>query len=278
MSSINHDKLKIIDSDPKWHWSYLLLIALTWVLVYLIYFWLSSRSFAVSDAANVLVAGLLILTVFLLSLGLIKRNISYIWWEALLLAFGFCGIWILALTILPGIYGVLLATVLTLVTFLWPLVLWHNLSFLFGTLGLGLFVSMRFPFEVLLICAVGVIVYEVQRQNKFEMATLYADAWSVGLPPGFLIPAELKGWLTDNQKTWQAGKGLVVGFLPLIIISAIAFRLLHKDVLHFFILGLCLLGVGFIWGRDEKYHLRTWLFTTMATILYAFSGLLKYFL
>jgi len=278
MSGINNDKLKAIDSGPKWHWSYLILMTALLFLVYWIYYWLSIKLFAVSDTANVMVAGMLVLTVFLMCLGLVKRNISYVWWEALLLAFGFCGIWILALTVWPGVYGILAAAVLTLVTFFWPLVLWHNIVFLLGTLGLGLFISMRFPFEVLLICALGVVAYEMQRQNKFEMAALYADAWSVGLPPGFLIPAELKNWLADNQKTWQAGKGMVVGFLPLIIISAIAFRLLHKDLVHFIVLVLVLLGVGFVWGRDKKYHLRTWLFTAAAAILYALSGLLKYIL
>lgn len=278
MSVINNDKLKITNPGPKWHWSYLILIASLLFLVYWIYFWLSIKLFVVPDIANLLLICMLALTVFLMSLGLIKRNISYVWWEALLLAFGFCGIWILALTVWPGVYGILAASVLTLITFFWPLVLWHNFVFLLGTLGLGLFVSMRFPFEVLLLCALGVAVYELQRQNKFEMAALYADAWSVGLPPGFLIPAELKNWLADNQKTWQAGKGMVVGFLPLIIISAIAFRMLHNDHIYFFALFLVLLGVGFAWGRDEKYHLRTWLFTIMTAILYALSGLLKYFL
>ncbi len=278
MSNINNAEPKTAGAEPKWHWSYLILITMALVLVYLVYSWLRFRLFAVPNAANVLVAGMLIITVFLMSFGLIRRNISYIWWEALLLAFGFCGIWILALTVLPGIYGVLAAAILTLVTFFWPLVLWHNLNFLLGTLGLGLFVSMRFPFEVLLICAVGVVAYEVQRKNKFEMATLYADAWNVGLPPGFLIPADIKSWTAGTQQTWQAGKGIVVGFLPFIIILAIAFRLLHKDVLYFLILGACLLFFGLVWGRDEKFQLRSWLFTAVATILYAFSGLLKYFL
>jgi len=260
---------------PGWKWSYLMVLVSQLAMVSLVYWSLSSRYFFVPSLVYWLMAALAMLTIVLMALGMMKKNISYIWWEALLLIFAFCGIWILSLAVLPFWAGIILAGLVTLLPYIWPLTLWQDLAFLLGTVGIGLFVAMQFPYSVLLICALGVVIYEYLRSNQAPMATLLAEAFYVGLPPGILLPARFSGWLKPVDQTWQAGHGLVVGFLPLIVISAISLRLAHRGWFWLLALAVLLALGGGLWGQTGKHQLRGWIFLTIAVGFYALVGLFQ---
>jgi len=245
------------------------------VVVATAYYALARQSFLVPSVFYWLVAILGLLTVVLMIVGMVKQSISYVWWEVLLLIFAFCGIWILCLAVLPFWLAVMVAGLVTLLPYLWPLTLWHDMAFVLGTVGIGLFAAMRFPSNVLLICATGVVLYEVMRASQVQMATLYSEAFDAGLPPGILLPAEWKGWVKPITKTWQAGQGMVAGLLPFIVISAMALRLARLGWVWFASLSLLMGVVGIFWGRDRRGALRSWIFPAIAVVFYALAGIFQ---
>lgn len=260
---------------PGWKWSYLVLLLVQFTAVFFVYSSLLSKGFLVPPAIYWLVSGMALLTVVLMVLGILKKNISYIWWEALLLVFAFCGVWILCLAILPLWAAVILAGLITVIPYIWPLTLWHDLTFTMGVLGVGLFLAIRFPMSVLLVSSVGIVLYEYIRQNQVQLATLFAEAFRVGLPPGLLLPSRQSGWFKPIERTWQAGTGIVVGLLPIIFISALSFRVARHG--WFWLAGLiCLESIlGGFWGQDRQGRLRSWFFLAIAVGFYAFIGALQ---
>lgn len=260
---------------PLWKWSYLVYLIVQWLIVAFVYFILSGRGFTLPTVVNWLVTGMGMLAIVLMALGILKKNISYIWWEALLIGFAFCGIWILCLAVLPIWAAVIVAGLATVLPYLMPRVFLHNFSFLMGTVGIGLFVAVRFPFSVLFICSVGVVAYEYLRQNKVQMATLLSEAYKVGLPPGILLPASLSGWLKSIDDVWKAGEGMIIGLLPLIVLSAISLRILHYGGLTFFVMVVLIVVSGAIWGQDTKSRLRSWFFLAIAVGFYALTGMVN---
>jgi len=269
----NPDKRQKSDAKPKWHWSYLVCLAVQMAVVASAYYALAVRSFLVPAVFYWLVAILGILTIVLMIVGMVKQSISYVWWEALLLIFAFCGIWILCLAVLPLWLAVTVAGLVTLLPYLWPLTLWHDLAFLLGTAGIGLFAAMIFPSNVLLICAMGVVIYEAIRVRQAQIATLYAGAFDAGLPPGMLLPAEWNGWFKPIERTWQAGQGMVAGLLPFIVIAAMALRLARLGWAWFSFLGLLMGAVSVFWGKDRHGALRSWIFPAIAVVFYALAGI-----
>lgn len=260
---------------PSWKWSYLVALTVQAALIVIVYRILSARSFLVPPAVFWMVAVLAMLTVLLMALGMMKKNISYIWWEAMLLIFAFCGIWILSLAVLPLWAAVILAGLVTLLPYVWPMTLWHDLAFLLGTVGIGLFVAIQFPFSVLLLCSVGVVIHEYMRSDQTQMATLLSAAFKAGLPPGILLPADPSGWFKSVERTWQAGRGIVIGLLPLIILPAIALRLAHRGWYWFVGMAVLTAIVGGIWGQDKKSALRSWIFLAIAVGFYAIVGIIQ---
>lgn len=237
------------------------------------YYALATRSFLVPAVFYWLVAILGILTIVLMIVGMVKQSISYVWWEVLLLVFAFCGIWILCLAVLPIWLAVMAAGLVTLLPYLWPLTLWHDSAFLLGTVGIGLFAAMIFPANVLLICGIGVVIYEIIRARQAQIATLYSEAFDAGLPPGILLPAEWQGWSKPIVRTWQAGRGMVAGLLPFIVIAAMALRLARLGWLWFVSLGLLMGAFGAFWGKDKQGALRSWIFPAIAVVFYALAGI-----
>lgn len=276
-TSNNANKVRSATSGakPLWKWSYLIYLAVQWLIVALVYHLLSSNGFVVSSAVYWLVAGMGMLAIALMTLGMLKKNISYIWWEALLIGFVFCGIWMLCLSVLPVWSAVIVAGLATLLPYLSPRVLLHDFSFLIGTIGMGLFIAIRFPFSVLLIGSIGVVIYEYLRQNQIQMATLISEAYKVGLPPGILLPASMSGWFKSIDEVWKAGEGMIVGLLPLILLPAISLRVLHYGWPIFVAMFAMITLSGAVWGQDSKLHLRSWFFLAIAVAFYALTGLVN---
>ncbi|MDD5726204.1 MAG: hypothetical protein PHC53_02200 [Patescibacteria group bacterium] len=261
--------------QPGWKWSHIVFLAGYFLILYLIYWLLSTKNFLVPNLIYWLVAFLASLTILLMVLGILKKNISYVWWEVLLLVFGFSGVWILALAVLPFWAAVMVAGGMVLLPYIWPLTLWHDLTFVLGSMGIGLFLAIRFPFSVLLVCSLGVIAYEYSRQKQTQMATLLSEAFRTGLPPGILLPIKPIGWLKVIEETWQAGSGMVISLLPLIMLSAIGMRLAHVGWYWYLPMVATVLAAEVIWGHDKQNRLRSWIFLAVAVGFYALMGIIN---
>ncbi|MDD5437980.1 MAG: hypothetical protein PHC70_02435 [Patescibacteria group bacterium] len=269
MSEIN---LKKRNGKPGWKWSYLVYFVLQTGLVAVVYYLFAAKGFLVPSVVYWLVIAMVTLAIILMALGIFKKNISYIWWEALLLLFAFCGVWILCLAVLPLWAAVMVAALLTVLPYLWPLTFWHDFSFLMGTLGVGLFAAIQFPFPVLLLVAAGIAIYEYLRLNQTQLATLYSEAFRAGLPPGILLPVSPSGWFRSIERTWQAGEGIILGLLPAIILAAVGLRVLRHGPLWLMLFGLLECLVIVVFGQDKQNRLRSWIFLAIAVAFYAFTG------
>lgn len=272
MHAMSEIKTQKKNNKPGWKWSYLVYFILQTGLVAGVYYFFATRGFLVPPIVYWLVIAMVTLAILLMALGIFKKNISYIWWEALLLLFAFCGIWILCLAILPLWAAVIVAALLTVMPYLWPLTFWHDFSFLMGTLGVGLFVAIQFPFTVLLLVALGITIYEYLRLNQTQLATLYSEAFRAGLPPGLLLPVSPRGWFKPIEATWRAGEGMILGLLPAIVLTAIGLRVLRHGWIWLLIFGALEILVIVLLGQDKQNRLRSWIFLAIAVAFYAFTG------
>lgn len=214
------------------------------------------------------------LVVILMVYGMVKKTITFVWWEGLLLLFAFCGIWLFWLSILPLWAAVLTACLVTMLPYFWPRTIWHNLSFLVGCMGVGLFVALKFPFVVLVLVSVGIVIYEYLRQGQHLTASLVSEAYKAGLPPGLLLPSAPAKWFGKIEDVWQAGKGTVVGLLPFIVFSAISLRVIRHGWLWFAAFAILVIVTGLIWGRGKDNGLKSWFFLAVGVAFYALTGLL----
>jgi hypothetical protein len=269
---MNETNLQRKSDRPGWKWSYLVYFILQTLLVAVVYYLFAAKGFLVPSIVYWLVVSMATLAVILMVVGTFKKNISYIWWEALLLLFAFCGIWILCLAILPLWAAITVAALLTVLPYLWPLTFWHDLSFMMGTLGIGLFIAIRFPFNVLLLASLGLVIYEYLRAKQIQLATLYSEAFRAGLPPGLLVPSSPWGWFKPIEKTWQAGQGMILGLLPAIVLAAIGLRVLRHGWVWLAILAALEILCIVVFGQDKQNRLRSWIFLAIAVAFYAFTG------
>lgn len=252
---------------PAWNWSYLACYLITGTIVATSFFLLGKRGFALPDSVYWVEAAALAIMIILMIFGMLRKNISYMWWETILWLLSICGIWILSLSILPLAYALILSAVLTLIQYFLPRVFISNLSLLYGAAGLGLLIATKFPFVALLVCTLGVVVYEYMRADNMSLATLFSEAMKVGITPGLLLPARLKNWFTKNSEVWKPGAGKIAGILPFIIASALLFQLAVQST--FVLLAMILLGAtAWRWGMDKKCELRSWAF--LATIVFSY--------
>ncbi|MFA6099930.1 MAG: hypothetical protein WC750_03565 [Patescibacteria group bacterium] len=272
---MNQEKPIKKNERPGWKWSYLVYFLTQTFLVGLVYYLFAANQFFVPAAIYWLVAAMVTLAIILMALGMLKKNISYIWWEALLLLFAFCGIWILCLAVLPLWAAIMTAALLTILPYLWPLTFWHDFSFTMGVMGIGLFIAIQFPFSVLLVASLGIVIYEYLRQNQVQLATLFSEAFSVGLPPGILLPVSPRGWFRIIERTWQAGQGIVIGLLPIIVMAAISLRIMRHGLLWLLLFGFLECLVIVVWGQDKQNRLRSWFFLAIAVGFYALTAMLS---
>ncbi|MFA6447045.1 MAG: hypothetical protein WCW31_02180 [Patescibacteria group bacterium] len=252
---------------PAWNWSYLVCYLLTGAISIACFFLLGKRGFILPDSVYWVEAAALGLLIVTMIFSMVRKSISYMWWETVLWLLSICGIWILSLSILPLPWALALSGVLTLIQYFLPRVFISNISVLYGAAGIGLLIATKFPFLALLVCAIGVVAYEYLRADNMSLATLFSEAMKVGITPGLLLPAQLKNWFAKNTIVWNPGVGKIAGLLPFIISSALLFQL---AVQPFFVVLAMILPcfVAWVWGMDTKRELRSWAF--LATIVFSY--------
>ncbi len=252
---------------PAWNWSYLICYLITGIIVCFSFLRLRATSYELPASVYWVEIVALCILIAIMVFSMLRKSISYMWWETVLWLLSICGIWILSLSILPLPWALTLSAVLTLIQYFLPRVFISNISVLYGAAGIGLLIATKFPFLALLVCAIGVVAYEYLRADNMSLATLFSEAMKVGITPGLLLPARLKNWFAKNSMVWNPGVGKIAGLLPFIISSALLFQL---AVQPFFVVLAMLLPcfVAWAWGMDTKRELRSWAF--LATIVFSY--------
>jgi len=205
--------------------------------------------------------------VLLMIVSMIRKKNSAVWWEVMLAVLALAGVWIFCLAVFPLWAAVVIASVVTVLGYLWLITFAVNVFYVAGSLGIGLMAAWHFPLYVMLAVSLGVLLYEHLREKQAGLALLYFEARRSSFVPGFLLPVDIRGWFRGRLKTWQAGEGQIVSILPIMALAGLSFRLLMEfDVLYFWFFSIFVMLVGLVFGLDVKKHLRTKLFLAMAIL------------
>jgi hypothetical protein len=253
-------------------------LAFIFVLVALSHARLRSNGFAMPDVVGWIEVGMVSCLVVLMVVSMVRKKATYMWWEAVIWILGLCGVWILALATLPVWIAVILAALLSAAAFFVPATVLQNAVALIGATGVGLLIAWQFPYAVMLICAAGVSVYEAVRDGNMGLATLFSEARKTGIVPGILLPATASGWLAGTFKTWAPGAGQIVGLLPFMAISAMAFHVAGRGAIFLGADAVLTVATVSLWGQDKRGVLRPWVFQAAATAVYAAYGIARLFL
>ncbi len=257
------------ENRPFWNVSYAFAVLLVFILSAGVFRMVGREDYALPKEfywiAVGLGAGLIVLMIY----SMVKKKISTIWWEAMLMLVSYAGIWILLVSIFPNWLAILMGASITLAFFVIKNTFVNNLFYLIGALGVGLLSVRLFSAPVVLILSLGVILHERYRAREFGMASLFYEAKLAGLVPGVLIPAELGGWLKQTAKIWQPGKGLVTGLLPFMVFSGLSFHLLIlANQAVFFLFCLFVILVGVYWADKNKHKIKSEIFLFVSLLVF----------
>lgn len=254
---------------PNWSLSHSINQVFLLAMVFLVSWPLETPGYVMPSRVSWLAMALLGAVVLLMLYGAFKKNVNYVWWEAVLLFMAYGGIWLVSLAIFPTWLAVMVGAALSVLPFFVPVTLASNLSMLFGTVGIGLLAAMHLPTHILLICAGGVAIYEYYRAKGADLATLVSEAWHAGVVPGLLVPADWHGWFKGIGETWQPGKGLVAGLLPFAATAGMGFLTVHFGRWLFLGYVCATLAMAYLIGREKQTVLRWWAFPASATVAFA---------
>jgi len=230
---------------------------------------LKAKAYAVPSSVTWLGSALLGLVVLLMLYGMVRKSLTYVWWEAVLLLMVYGGIWLSCLAVLPVWAAVIAAAFLTALPMFVPLTLACNSSMVVGAAGVGLLAAINLPMPVMLICAAGVAAYEFYRAQGPDLATLLSEAWHAGVVPGLLVPAEPKGWLRDIGAVWQPGQGVVAGFLPFVSAAAAGYAAASRGWLTYAVFIVAVVAGTFWFGRGAHGKMRWWIFPASSALALA---------
>ncbi|MBD3281357.1 hypothetical protein GF391_01280 [Candidatus Uhrbacteria bacterium] len=261
-----------LEQKPMWQISYTIACALVFLLALASHQILKLKLYVLPTEVFWIETGLGAVLVMLMIVSMIKKKSSTMWWEVMLLVIALAGVWVLAISLMPIWAGVMVASFVTLVAFFWKNTLSSNLFYIFGALGIGLLAAWHFSSLVMIILALGVLLYDASRSKEMGMATLYFEARKSGLVPSILIPIDIGGWFKNRKDVWRPGKGQVVGILPFMALAGLCFHtLLRFSAVHFLILGIFVIVVGLSWGIDQKFKLKPWVF--LISMIAAFTAI-----
>jgi len=154
-----------------------------------------------------------------------KRTRTRVLWEALFTTAVFLGIWyVFILLNLPFGVSLLLASFFTILHIFIHLVVFHDMFFLFGSIGAALIFAGWLPAEVLLIVLVGFTVYDMVAGPRGGPVQHLAERLSsLGFIPGFAFPEKFVDIFHDLDSigtgNWiLLGTGDVV--LPLALVAS----------------------------------------------------------
>lgn len=255
---------------PLWHVSYTISLLLLWIFTWLAHLELKTFYYKLPNEVFWIETILATLLLILMIVSIWRKNMTTIWWEAILFLVSFAGVWILALALLPFWLAIIFAALATLIVYFWQNTMVGNLFFFAGALGIGLLGTWHFSSTVILAVGAGVLLYDIYRSREIAMATLFYEARKTGLAPSVVIPVKFSYWFKDRSKVWLPGKGRIVGFLPLAVLAALGFHvLLGFGYAHFIILVIFVMVAGLLLGLDEKYNLREWVYLGSALLAFA---------
>lgn len=264
-----------LSEKPRWAWSYAACLVLVYVLVAVSHARLRSLGFVMPEAVVWIEVGMVSCLVILMVISMLRKKATYMWWEAVIWILGLCGIWILALATLPVWIAIIVAAMLSFISFFVSITILHDIVSLIGATGVGLLAAWQFPYSVMLICTSGVAIYEVVRDRDMGLATLFSEARKTGIVPGVLLPGFLSGWYADSFRTWSPGAGQIVGLLPFMAISAMAFHVAGRGAIFLGAVALLTVSIVSFWGQDKRGVLRPWVIPAAAVGVYAVYGVIK---
>jgi len=263
---------------PVWHLSYVASTAFLLIITAASGFVLQRKGYALPDTVYWIEVGMGLILVCLMVYAIIRKQGTYSWWETMMWLISMGGMWVLALSVLPVWAAVLAAAGVTVVSYYWPLTIWHDVALLIGSAGVGLLAALHFPYVVMLVSALGVALYEYMRHQDMGLATMFSEADRAGVVPGLLLPSRFGGWFKSVVAVWRPGEGQLIGVLPFMVMSAMAFHVAGRSAIFLVAYAACILIAGSVWGLDKRHILRTWVFSAAGAGAYILYGLAKIFL
>lgn len=267
----------LMEQKPFWNGSYALAVLHVFILSIIIFYKVGRVDFAIPEYFFWIALGLGTGLIILMMYSMVKKKVSTIWWEAMLMIVSYAGVWIVLVLLFPIWLVILIGALTTLIFFFWKNTYINNLFYLIGALGIGILSVRLFSAPVLLLLSAGVLLHERYRAKEFGMASLFYEAKMADLVPGILIPIQLKGWLGPIRKTWQPGKGLITGLLPFMAFAGLSFHLLVlASEAVFFLYCLFVILVGVYWADRDRHKIKSEIFLVVAVL--AFLGIYLLFL
>ncbi|MFZ6014894.1 MAG: hypothetical protein ACOYUZ_00875 [Patescibacteria group bacterium] len=270
--------MKSKNDKPKWNFAYAMICAAIFVAVFFVYLVFKRNVYQLPALIVWMEVGLGIVLLFLMLISMVKKKISLLWWEAMMLVLVLAGVWIFAIAVFPLWIGISTAAILILLAFFWPLTIFNNLMAIAGVLGISMVIAWQFPYIVTLFCVLGVLLYDYYRSNEAGLASLYYDAWKANIIPGFLLPGEFGGWLVRVEKVWKPGVGHISSFLPFIAMAVMALHIMVWGGFWWYAVyaGLILtVGVKFS-SISAKKLFEPWLFLAPGLAVYLVFGMINY--
>ncbi|MBU0540287.1 hypothetical protein KKD88_00280 [Patescibacteria group bacterium] len=164
-----------------------------------------------------------------LTVSLLRRAASRFWWEVILNATIFLGVWFLFLLLGVSLgTAIALSSGLTLVYMFYRTVWTHDIFYLLGAIGVAINFAMWLPGKVLLIGLVAFTIYDmVAGAPGGPIHKLVAMLTQYSLVPGMIIPKNLKGF-TENLQQAIKGEAIFLGagdlILPLSLVAGAALK------------------------------------------------------
>ncbi|MDQ7814537.1 MAG: hypothetical protein RDU25_01900 [Patescibacteria group bacterium] len=158
-----------------------------------------------------------------------------IFWEAVFTLALFLGVWYLGLVVLSVSFGLLAASIVVLLPFVFHRVWAHDVFFFFGAVGVALNLSAQFPAELLIVVLAVTALYDiVAAPPGGVVAELAGHLVTKGFVPGFIIPPSL-AFLSSPLKEVRKSDASLLGagdlILPLILVAQSAANSLQAALL-----------------------------------------------
>jgi len=253
-----------------WHISYAIACAHIFVFSFIAHQFLKQKLYIFPIEIFWIETVLGAVLICLMILSMMRKRVTTMWWEVMLLIIAFAGVWIFGIALLPIPIAVLFASIITLGAFFWRSTYALDLFYFIGSLGIGLLAVWNFSAAIMMVMAMGVLLYDYYRYKEPGMAVLYFEARKSGLVPGVLIPVGIGGWFQKTKNVWKPGEGQVAGSLPFVALSGLCFHaLIRFSVWYFLFFCIFVIVLGLWKGMDERFRFRSWIFLGSSIIIFA---------
>ncbi len=268
--------MKMLEKNikPKWHISYGIIYIHMFVLVFIAHIFLKQKMYIFPELVFWIETVLVTMLLMLMIISMFRKTASTVWWEVMLILIAFAGVWIYFLSFLPLSLAIILASILTILAFVWQMTYSMNLFYVVGCSGIGLLTIWYFTPSIIIFLTLGVLLYDYFRMREIKMATLYYDARRLGLIPGFLLPVDFLGWINSRARVWNPGLGKIASILPFMMSASISFQLLlNYSEMTFLFFCILVMLFGLAYGLTKNYELRSNVFLGTAILVFIIISL-----